>query len=388
MARTLWFVVLLCILFVFPSCSLRRAVQCNCGHCGFAVQRDGYGFILDEEPAPEVERLVYIALGDSVSEGFGIWSAEDRHTSVFFAMLQERGFANEYVNMAVSGFTTADLLLLLSALEPEMLDTMRYASVITLNIGGNNILAPFWGHLPDINEIQRITDETVGFATEAWELAVEIMEFASQSRETVEEVLEFASEVIYFADNFRFLDIFRINEMVDAAPPIIDGAMDVFAEVNALEAAVAGMFERATRLEVLDLISLFSGSFPSELEAEFQSSIRMFSYEFAEILTWLEDNAPDAVVVVNTVFNPLPTNIIGMPVGLADESQRIIQAVNRIIYEESRQRGFIVSDVYSSLSHRLDMMNLNFDIIHPNPQGHYAIAQLNFIDFLQGVVSP
>jgi len=379
MRRKLILGILMCVMVLFPSCSSGRRIQ---GEKGQPERQSEIEYI--EIPAPEIERLIYVALGDSVSEGFGIWSPADRHTSVFFEMLQAQGYANEYVNMAVSGFTTTDLLLLLNGSEFSESNIMQYARVITLNIGGNNILAPFWEHMPDTAEIQRIADETINFATQAWELALEIMEFANESREAITEVLEFANEVIDFAENFSILDIFRLNEMIAAAPPIIDGAMEVFDEVNTLETAITTMFAEATELDVVELFSLLSGSIPAELEAEFQASIRQFSYEFIKILTWLEDNAPNAIVIVNTVYNPLPTHFAGMPIGFADESHRLIQAINRIIYEESQQRGFIVSDVYSHLSHRLDMMNLNFDIIHPNPQGHNAIAQLNFSDFLQG----
>lgn len=364
-------IILMCGLVLFTSCARRG---CRCRDCRCALREN-----ITREP----ERLVYIALGDSVSEGFGIWSPEDRHTSVFFELLKEQGLANEYVNLAVSGFTTTDLLQLLNG--PEEIEPMPYASVITLNIGGNNILAPFWAYLPDASEMQRITEETVIFVTEAWALAQELMGFANNSREAVTNVLDFAEEVTDFVDNFGFLDIFRIDEMLAAVPPVIADAMNVFAEVNTLEATVTDMLGRAAELEITGLFPLVTGAFPDELEAGFQASIREFAYELAEILDWLESNAPNAVVIVNTVYNPLPMQLMGMELGFADESRRLIQAINDIIYEESRARGFIVSDVYAGLSNRPDMMNLSFDIIHPNPQGHYAIARLNFADFLQAI---
>lgn len=378
---------LLCAVILLSSCSSRRR-DAEYEHIEEQYQ---HIYILEEQPEedepeeePEVPRLVYVALGDSVSEGFGIWSPSDRHTSVFFEKLYAQGFANEYVNMAISGFTTTDLLELLHGLGPEELETMQYASVITLNIGGNNILAPFMNHMPDSDDVQRIVEETMAFAAEAWELAQQIMEFAGEAQEVIAEVLDFADEVLYFVDNFRVLDVFRINDMVAAASPVLDSATETFAEVNALETAVTDMFGRTNDLDVVDLFALFTGTFPAALEAEFQAGIRQFSYEFIQIITWLADNASDAVVIVNTVYNPLPTHFFGLHIGFADESKRLAQAINQIIYEESQTHGFIVSDVYASLSQRLDMMNLSFDIIHPNSEGHQIIAELNFSDFVNG----
>jgi len=334
-----------------------------------------------EEPEPEIPRLVYVALGDSVSVGFGIWSMADRHTAVFFEKLYSQGLANEYVNLAVNGHTTTDLLKLLQALDYEDLETMHHATIITLNIGGNNIIAPFLQHLPDENEVQRIADETILFFSEAWTLAQELMDFAYESRETIEEMIEFATDVMYFADNFGFFDIFRLNGIIASASPVIESAVEVFEEISELEVVVTDTFGRATDLEVLELISLFAGTIPAELEAEFQASIRQFSYEFVEILDWLTNYAPDAIIIVNTVYNPLPIQLMGFSIGFANESARLIQSINRIIYEESQTRGLVVSDVYSSLG--LDMMNFSFDIIHPNPDGHSIIAELNYLDLIR-----
>lgn len=338
-----------------------------------------------ESPEPEIPRLVYIALGDSVSEGFGIWSQADRHTAVFFEMLEDLGLANEYVNLAVSGFTTTDLLALLHGLNSYELDAMRHAAVVTLNIGGNNILEPFFEHLPDADQVQRITDETIAFATDAWGLVAEIMEFAGESMEVIEEVLEFANDLLYFAENFSIFDIFRLNQMIAAASPVMDSAAEVFTEISSLEASLTEIFDRTNDLEVIGLFALLAGTFPAELEAEFQASIRQFEAEFVEILTWLEEHAPQATIITNTVYNPLPPHIMGITIGISEESHRLIQEINRIIYEKSHARGHVVSDVYTILSYRLDMMNLNFDLIHPNFLGHCEIARLNFSDLINAL---
>ncbi|MCL1863783.1 MAG: SGNH/GDSL hydrolase family protein [Defluviitaleaceae bacterium] len=378
MKKFIWIIIL--ILVSSASCSSRRDNQNEHGDNVEHVE------IIIEAPIPverPVERKIYIALGDSVSEGFGIWSEADRHTSVFFEMLREQGFVNEYVNMAVSGHTTADLLAILHGLSSQEYENFRCAHVITLNIGGNNILAPLWEYLPDTDALASIISETTDFAREAFLLMQEMMDFVNESQEPIADVLEFANEVVYFAENFGIRDVFRLNEMVAAVPPVIDGAMVVFAGAEAMESDVTEMFNRMSSLAILDLFALFSGEIPPMLERDLYAGIRTFTGEFIEILTWLEDNAPNAIVIVNTVYNPLPSNLMGLPFGFADEAERFIQNLNHIILMESQSRGLIVSDIYGSLSNRPDMMNINLDLIHPNPQGHYEIAKINFYDFMK-----
>ena len=93
----------------------------------------------------------YIALGDSVSSGYGLIGylqyPKGRHTTVLFEKLQYGNHVDEYVNMATSGFTTTMLLEFLHNLDNETLKYFQNAHVITLNIGGNNILTPFLEYL-------------------------------------------------------------------------------------------------------------------------------------------------------------------------------------------------------------------------------------------------
>lgn len=337
----------------------------------------------DEAYEPEARR-VYVALGDSVSEGFGMRTQGDRHTSLFFEMLQTGGHANEYVNLAVSGHTTGDLLELLHGLSPAELETMQHAKIITLNIGGNNLLWPASKHFPTTpRDAQRIAEETMAFAEDARELVREVMEFADESRDTIGDMLDFANEIMELSENFGIRDVFRLPEIVDSAAPVIAGATEIFAEVTGIEAAASEMLGRATELEAFELFSLFSGNLPESLEAELQEGVRLFSYEFAEILNIIERVAPNAVLIVNTVYNPIPAEFMGVPVGISHEAQRFVHAINDAIREESQLRGFVVSDVYAEISQQLDMMNVSFDLIHPSQKGHETIAELNFSDFLR-----
>ena len=359
---------LLCAALWLVACSSRRTLP------------DADDYMYEYHPTPSIQRLTYIALGDSVSEGFGIWSASDRHTTRFFDLLRTHGYANEYLNLAIGGYTTTDLLRLLDNPDAHALDAFNYAAVITLNIGGNNILAPVWAQLPAATEITRIAAETMQFATDAWGLVTDIMDFIDESRGAVMDVLDLTNDIIDLAENFTFMDIFRLNQIIATAPPIIDGAFSVFNEIDDLQAAAFDIFARANELDALDYLSLFINPLSDELQTQLQTAVQNFADEFVQILTWLQTHAPQATIIVNTVYNPLPTDLMGLPIGFVQEAEYFIHAVNRIIIEETQNRGFVVSDVYAQLSQRLDLMNLSFDIIHPNPAGHETIAQINFAD--------
>ena len=328
------------------------------------------------------EPLFYIALGDSVSAGYGVRLLDEIHTSIFFEMLKNERYANEYINMAVNGFTTSALLSLLTSADEHEVSNFQNASVITLNIGGNNILFPFIEYLPDTEEIDRIITEAMDFVIEAEELLRSITNFMTESQDTITAVTDIASDIVDITDNMRFSDIFRLIEIIQSASAVLGDAIDVFDTVSGFESAVVDILGRAANLELLSTISLLLGTFPPELEAELEREIHVFSDDFAEIIKWLEDNAPNAAIIVNTVYNPIPAHLFGMPLNLSNRASMFVQAINEIIYEGSSGGRYIVSDIYSILSNRLDMMNVSFDIIHPNPVGHSLIAQLNYDDFL------
>ena len=94
------------------------------------------------------QKYNFIALGDSVASGYGLSSKDESYSFVFCEMLKNEGFEiNEYKNLAVSGLTTTTLLEILYNMDKEDLSLVKNAQIITLNIGGNNILCPFLDYL-------------------------------------------------------------------------------------------------------------------------------------------------------------------------------------------------------------------------------------------------
>jgi len=311
-------------------------------------------FLLNVKPRePEAPRF-FIALGDSIPAGFGI-EAEENYTSVFYQKLKEEGCADEYINMAENGKTTAMLLEFLNNTDEEELIAFQNAHVITLNIGGNNILLPFLKYMPNIAD-------TVIAVSEIGTIASDAAEVFTEARAIVE--------------NFSASDIFRI--------------LDVLSEISEILDDAASVFDRIISFRAGNLMPLLLGSFPAEAEIELNEGVNNFSAELKEIIDWLEINAPNATIIINTVYNPLPENIFGIRLEIFDTADRFVGIINDIIFEMQEEKSILVSDVHMHFKNEINIidvmnfyldlssLNFNLDIIHPNSTGHKIIAELNY----------
>lgn len=80
----------------------------------------------------------YVALGDSITTGYGL---EDENQSFPGLLAVSMDKTENYYNYAVNGNTSGDLLLKLS--EEQVIESVRDAELITVTIGGNDILSLF-----------------------------------------------------------------------------------------------------------------------------------------------------------------------------------------------------------------------------------------------------
>jgi len=324
-----------------------------------------YGFFKLTQTEPPSPRI-YIALGDSVSSGYGV-ASDDRYTDVLFRKLLEESYADEYVNMGINGLTTTTLYAYLNNLNDDGLNLFKDSSVVTINIGGNNILMPFLDFLPSFEEIAEIISA--------------IGEVVSDVREVVSDAGELVFDVREIISDFSAADIFTLTRLLGDAAPVFNDVLAVFG--------------RVTEFDVFNPIPFLFGPFPGELEVQLQAGIDIFAVEFENIVTWLGHNAPDAVLIVNTVYNPIPREIMGFPLLISERADALAEAMNSIIFELAGERGFLVSDVYAAFENEprlIDIMNfnldlsaltLNFDIIHPNAAGHELIYELNYNSIIE-----
>ena len=263
----------------------------------------------------------YIALGDSVSTGYGLAAHEYRHSTLFFNLLKNEGYVDYYINMAVDGSTTTTLLEFLNSVDNDGLRIFRNARVITLNIGGNNILGAF----------------------------------------------------------VNYLSTLRIAPGAEI-PRAGAGAEDIV------------LWAWGIVSDTLNIFSTFAGSFSPELRSRLNEAVQTFTDEFSEIISWLERNAPGAIIIVNTIYNPIPQEVLGASLEFSRAANLSIESMNEIIVKESASRTYLVTDIHSHLSNQLNLFKFNLnpfagdlslDIIHPNAEGHYLIARLNFATFTQ-----
>jgi lysophospholipase L1-like esterase len=307
--------------------------------------------------ASDAKPRMYIALGDSVASGFGV-AHETRYTYVLFERLRAEKYVDEYLNMGVNGYTTTMLYDYLNSLGKEELELFGNAKVITLNIGGNNILAPFLDYFPSLDEIMKtVTD---------------IGSVVSDARDTVAEVRD-------VFDDFSLSDVRALPGIIGDIVPMFNNVLDVFGSIS--------------DLNFINPFALMFSSLPDELEAGLQRGTGIFESEFKNIILWLERNAPDALIIVNTIYNPLPSDIMGFRLNIFERAGVLTQTMNDVIHELSEAHGFAVADINSAFKEEPNVISLmnfnldlsaltfNFDIIHPNNTGHEMISRLNYDSF-------
>ena len=88
------------------------------------------------------EKLCYVALGDSVSSGYGL----EEETQMFTQQVaRENGFT--LISLAQNGETSRTLLERLE--DPEAMQTVAQADVITMTVGGNDLMQALYAYLAD-----------------------------------------------------------------------------------------------------------------------------------------------------------------------------------------------------------------------------------------------
>lgn len=307
------------------------------------------GVIPAPSPAPVLppDPRTFVALGDSVSSGFGLpyyagvgsW-ANGRHSVLVFEALRDVGLVDYYLNLAVSGYTTADVLEMLLGMDAAGRAAMQDARVVTINIGGNNILTPFLAYLAD-TQGGTSAERVVGGAGVLWE-AISVYGF------------------------------------LDGAVDVARGLFDIIAGGWGVAAAVP---------HALDVLG---GQLSAALEAALEAGVNTFTQELGQLLNWLAFYAPYATVIVNTVYNPIPPHVARISIELSTRAGELIDAINHTIRVQGLVRGLYVAEVSYYLDNHLALMQFNlnpwaeaisFDIIHPNAAGHRKIAGLHLAFF-------
>lgn len=146
------------------------------------------------------------------------------------------------------------------------------------------------------------------------------------------------------------------------------------------------------------LLSLFSGFAPTasepatqvdaeDLFAAVDEALASFEQELPEILELIGEQAPNARVLFQTVYNPyrsfshFPLRLNGTKTYLSDLSNQCVVRLNERIRDGALQYGYTVCDVYDAFEQSADQLvnaslsKMNFDP-HPNAAGHAVIAEV------------
>lgn len=255
------------------------------------------------------QKAIYVALGDSVPAGYGLSNTKDGCVKLFSDTLKDNGYPNAMMNYAVSGITTDTLLSSLQNMQtanPESLTTIKNASIITVNIGGNNVLGPL---IEAINENLKPQLKSLGITNIA--------------TATTEQLTSIGT-------------------------------------------------------------SLFLMTIDDAHMAKIEQGTQKFALDFPKIIKWLKTNAPNANIIVNTIYNPIPSYL-----SFYNASKSQLNEMNTLIMKNAKQSGYYVADIHSVFlkeqTNGTQIINLNLGQykkspvsidIHPNAAGHKLIAQI------------
>ena len=196
---------------------------------------------------------------------------------------------------------------------------------------------------------------------------------------------------------------FTTSDLLNVLNNITDPEQTVLAEADIITLNIGGnnfyspvyaaIYQAAAELDIKNI----AGATPEQMERlihvmrsyrpslilirSLQDNLNKFYIEFPNIISLLNTLAPRALIVVSTIYNPVPP---GLSVsGIADS---LITGMNKSILEGQQAGGYFVADTYTSFVMSLsDIPLINFNIepangpvtidVHPTAAGHRIYAQ-------------
>ncbi len=107
----------------------------------------------------EQGKYEYVVLGDSISTGVGL---KDKEKQIFSKKLA-KSINKRSINLAVNGIDSSDLVDIFRSNDKDINRYIRSSEVITLSIGGNNLLQPL---MYSINEALGLSDNASSYEIE------------------------------------------------------------------------------------------------------------------------------------------------------------------------------------------------------------------------------
>ncbi|MCL2775460.1 MAG: S-layer homology domain-containing protein [Oscillospiraceae bacterium] len=176
------------------------------------------------------------------------------------------------------------------------------------------------------------------------------------------------------------------NNLLD---PLIN-AIEVYLGVTDLSSQSIATIAVTNPSLLLSLSSLDLSVFGAQavtLQAALQAGVTQFTTDFPNIITEIKSIAPNAKLVVSTIYNPFPQD--ASPTGLYVAAESMLGTMNQVISSGSVIGGYAVADTHAAFEAaklagtnpiNFDISTLNFDI-HPNTSGHAIMADLHKVAF-------
>jgi Lysophospholipase L1 and related esterases len=189
-------------------------------------------------------------------------------------------------------------------------------------------------------------------------------------------------EVNLAVNGYDSKDVLNLLRTGKAKKAIMDASLiSLSVGGNNILKYVIKQIEAMDDVAVEDMAELFS----PDLMKQFTAGAESFKTEFPEIIAKIKKLNPDAVIVVQTVYNPFMFIKTGMKLEPATICDIVISRINKVIkaYLTENPDAFILSDVHAAFKAKAEPSYLNADFEtfnfdpHPALDGHALIAETN-----------
>lgn len=259
----------------------------------------------------QAEERTYLALGDSISTGYGLANVKEEG----FADLLAAELNYKLINRAINGNTTGGLALQL--VDKNVQKYIADAQLVTITIGGNDMMALFYGAV-----LEAFSTLSGGAMTLSAGDVVSIMSNPSDARMKM---------------------LMMCAQMVLLGNPAAN--MPAFIETEA-----------------------------------FKAGLDAYAAALKGIVATIHTFNPNVPVVVATQYNPFAGFTAGAFAALNTGFEAGVQMLNQTIRENAEAGGYHVAEVYGAFAgspeylYNAVMEPLNLDI-HPNAAGHKVIEK-------------
>ena len=289
------------------------------------------------------QRGVYLALGDSISTGYGLETPETE--SFVNLVAAEKEYTIVY-NEAVNGNTTEGILDQLKS--GELDGKLKAADLVTITVGGNDLMFPLYEQIAAVYNT--------------------LYKKASEEALTGSGFTEFVS---------NGLSLFTLLDLLDSAMMVLQGP-----EYNGIET-----------MDPEVLRTLFGEEVKCFVESDgFLNKLEEYRQNLNEIFRSILEENPEVRVIITTQYNPYesfvkaddaPEAAVVLQESIKDGAEILNDVIESVVEELNTENIYIANEVYNEFAESEENLCnaaiLGTDIeldFHPNAAGHAKMAEI------------